>query len=310
MPRIWFILGLVWLGGWGTGCEENIPLTIPAGEEKLVVQGYMEQNAPPFVLLSRSLPAFSSSEPATLAALIHGAAVTITQGGRIYALSEVLVRDLPMAQQRIFAEQFGIDLKKLDPESNIPLYVYTTAELKGAPRQQYHLRIETAGQVLTAVTSIPNPSPLDSLWFVPHPNPANDSLVTLWYRYHDPDTLGNNIRYFTRRNREPFYPGYFTSVLTDEFVNGRIINFPLERGWPKSTKVEDETYRYFGRGDTVQVKWAALDYLHYQFWFTLEADRASNGNPFGFPTTIRSNIQGGLGIWGGYGVSKHTVISK
>jgi hypothetical protein len=53
-----------------------------------------------------------------------------------------------------------------------------------------------------------------------------------------------------------------------------------------------------------------VDYPHYQFWFTLEADRASNGNPFGFPTTIRSNINGGLGIWGGYAVSHHTVTSK
>ncbi|MDQ3291582.1 MAG: DUF4249 family protein, partial [Bacteroidota bacterium] len=157
---------------------------------------------------------------------------------------------------------------------------------------------------------IPNLTPVDSLWFIPHPNPKNDSLVTLWYRYQDPDTLGNNVRFFTSRNREPFYPGYQTSVLTDEFVNGRIIDFPLDRGHPKSEKVDLETYSYFKRGDTVRLKWSAIDYQHYQFWFTMEADRASNGNPFGFPTTVRSNINGGLGIWGGYGVSRHTVISR
>lgn len=295
----------------GSGCEEDIELNIATGEEQLIVQGHIEQEAPPLVFLTRTVPVFAGTEPAKLAAaFVHGATVTVNHGSQSVTLREILVRNLPAAQQQVFAEQFGIDLATVNNSLNIPFSVYTTPDLKGELGQPYGLRIEAEGKILTATTTIPHRAPLDSLWFAPHPNPANDSLVTLWYRYHDPDTLGNNIRYFTSRNREPFYPGYYTSVFTDDFVNGQYINFPLERGHPKSARVDNDTYSYFQRGDTVQVKWAAVDYPHYRFWFTLEADRASNGNPFGFPTTIRSNINGGLGIWGGYAISKHVVVSR
>ncbi len=311
MQRSCFLFLLMLTSSFIWSCEEDIAINIPAGEEQMVVQGYIEQGASPFVLLTRSVPVFSGVDPAQLAAtFVTGARVSVSHGGQTYLLNEVKVQDLPIAEQQIFAEQFGINLQTIPPEKNIPLTVYTTAGLKGALQQQYDLHIEVAGQVLTATTTIPRVTPVDSLWFRPHPVAAQDSLVTLWYRYSDPAGLGNNIRYFTRRNGGAFYPGYFTSVLTDEFVNGRTIDFPLERGWPKSVKVDVDTYSYFRRGDTVELKWAALDYPHYQFWFTLEADRASNGNPFGFPTTIRSNINGGLGIWGGYAVSRHVVISK
>lgn len=307
----WCLFLLVSAGLLGSGCEKDVAINIPAGEEQLIVQGHIEPQAPPFVLITRTVPVFSGTDPAQLAAaFVHGAAVTVSHGGRIVELQETPVRDLPAAQQQVFREQFGLDAATLTNATNIPLAVYTTPDLMGEPGQTYGLRVAAEGKILTATTTIPQPAPLDSLWFAPHPNPANDSLVTLWYRYPDPDTLGNHIRYFTSRNRELFYPGYYASVFTDEFVNGQSINFPLERGHPKYSQVDNDTYSYFQRGDTVQVKWAALDFAHYRFWFTLEADRASNGNPFGFPTTIRSNINGGLGIWGGYGSSKHVAVSE
>ncbi|RDC63177.1 hypothetical protein AHMF7616_01778 [Adhaeribacter pallidiroseus] len=292
-------------------CEEDIAIDLAAGEEKFVVQGHIEQNAPPYVILSRSIPVFGSAvTEAFVNAIVHRAAITIRSAGRVYPLQEVLLTSLPTDQQQIISEQFGFPLPI---ETNSPLAkvtVYTSPDLKGEIGNTYHLQITAEGKTLSATTTIPTPTPVDSLWFRPHPNPKNDSLVTLWYRYPDPDTLGNNVRFFTSRPSEPFYPGYQASVLTDEFVNGRTIEFPLERGYPKSAKVDLETYSYFKKGDTVRLKWAAIDYQHYQFWFTLEADRASNGNPFGFPTTVRSNVTGGLGIWGGYGVSRHTVISR
>ncbi len=311
MKQLVFILLLVSLTGLLSSCEEDIQITIPTGEEKLIVQGHIEQEAPPFVILTRSIPVFAGAETSHFTnTFVHDASITVGTNGQTYSLREVLLRDLPAAQQQLVSEQFGITLPVIPSSPATDFYLYTTADLTGKLGQHYILQINAAGKLLTATTSIPNPTPIDSLWFRPHPDAKNDSLVTLWYRYRDPDTLGNNVRYFTSRNAEPFYPGYQASVLTDEFVNGQSIDFPLERGYAKSAKVDLETYTYFKRGDTVHLKWAALDYQHYQFWFTLEADRASNGNPFGFPTTVRSNIQGGLGIWGGYGVSWHTVISR
>ncbi len=292
-------------------CEEDIAINLVAGEEKLVVQGHIEQNAPPFVILSRSIPVFyAEANEAFANAIVHQATVSVSSAGTVYPLQEVLLTSLSAAQQQIVSEQFGFALPIAPNSSLTKVTVYTSTDLKGETGKSYQLQVNSEGKTLTATTTIPEPTPVDSLWFRPHPNPKNDSLVTLWYRYQDPDTLGNNVRFFTSRNLEPFYPGYQASVLTDEFVNGRTIEFPLERGYPKSAKVDLENYSYFKKNDTVRLKWAAIDYQHYQFWFTLEADRASNGNPFGFPTTVRSNVTGGLGIWGGYGVSRHTVISR
>ncbi|PSR57070.1 DUF4249 domain-containing protein [Adhaeribacter arboris] len=308
----WFVYTILLVSFFGafSSCEEDINLDIATGEEKLVVQGHIEQDAPPFVVLTRSLAVLSNTQSSSFTgSFVHGATVTVSTNSQSSTLQEKRLVDLSLDQKQLVNEFFGINLSS-SPNLATEFYVYTSPDLKGALGQNYRLSITANGKVLTAATTIPHLTPVDSLWFMPHPNSKNDSLVTLWYRYQDPDTLGNNVRFFTSRNGEPFYPGYQASVLTDEFVNGRIIDFPLERGYPKSAKVDLESSGYFERGDTVQLKWAAIDYQHYQFWFTMEADRASNGNPFGFPTTVRSNINGGLGIWGGYGVSRHLVISR
>ncbi|MDQ4142003.1 MAG: DUF4249 domain-containing protein [Bacteroidota bacterium] len=302
---------LISISGLLTSCEEDINLDIAAGEEKLVVHGHIEQETPPFILLSHSIPVLSDTHRSSFTgSFVHGATVAVSTLGQTFTLQEKRLSELSTEQKKQVSELFGITISPSSPDLESNFYVYTTSDLKGELGHSYQLSITANGKLLTASTSIPNLTPVDSLWVMPHPNSKNDSLVTLWYRYQDPDTLGNNVRFFTSRNRGPFYPGYQTSVLTDEFVNGRVIDFPLERGYPKSANVDLETYNYFKRGDTVQLKWSAVDYQHYQFWFTMEADRASNGNPFGFPTTVRSNINGGLGIWGGYGVSRHTVISR
>ena len=175
----------------------------------------------------------------------------------------------------------------------------------------YSLSIEAEGKKLSATTSIPQPIPLDSLWWIPHPNPEKDSLVVFWVRYTDPPGERNYSRYFTKRNREPFFPGYFLSVFNDEFFNGESFNFPLERGQDKDDERDFNTYGYFEKGDRIIVKWCSIDKAHFDFWRTLEESKLHGGNnPFGSPVKIISNINGGLGIWGGYGVSYDTLIVK
>ena len=68
-----------------------------------------------------------------------------------------------------------------------------------------------------------------------------------------------------------------------------------------------DTFGYFWRGDTVVVRAASLDYAHFRFWQTLEYNTGSQG-PFGTYTRIESNINGGLGIWGGISYNDYTII--
>ncbi|WP_347159228.1 DUF4249 domain-containing protein [Pontibacter chitinilyticus] len=304
--KVWPLLLLLLVG-----CEQNLTLDLPEGEEQLVVEGHIEQDAPPILILTRTVPVFSAISPEQLAkSFVHDAQVTVTSQGQDYVLQEVPSTQFSAELKRIVSEQLGIPQQLLGSSSFI-YYVYTSDVLKGELGGFYKLRISQGGHVLTSSTTIPQLNPLDSLWTVPHPYPKQDSLVTLFYRYTDPDTLGNSIRYFTRRNQEPFYPGYFSSVFNDELVNGSSISFPLDRGEPKGQQeVDRELYSYFGKGDTITIRWAAIDLAHYRFWSTLEAEQNNNGSPVGSPNTVQSNIQGGFGIWGGYAVSYYRFIVR
>ncbi|WP_439882913.1 DUF4249 family protein [Pontibacter sp. MBLB2868] len=305
-----FILGVLML--LQTSCEENLTLDIPSGEEKIVVEGHIEQGLPPFIILTRTVPVFTEvSAQALENAFLHNAQVIVSYRGQNYPLTEIASAALTDTQKEIISMQFGLPVALLQANTGFPFYVYTTDALKGEIGGSYGLRISHQGTVLTATTTIPSLNPLDSLWTMPHPDPEQDSLKILYYRYQDPDTLGNSVRYFTKRNSEPYYPGLFSSVFNDELINGGTIVFPLDRGEPRGqAEIDQDLYSYFGKGDTVTVRWAAIDLDHFRFWSTLEGEQNSNGSPIGSPNTTRSNIKGGLGIWGGYGVSYHRLIVK
>lgn len=292
------------------GCEQDLTIDLPEGKEKLVVEGHIEQGAPPVVVLTRTVPVFSEISLASLQeSFVHGAQITVSNEGQSYILREVSSTALTEELREAVSVQMGISKALLRGNGGFQFYVYTTDELLGELGESYSLYINHDGQSLSAVTTIPQLNPIDSLWLVPHPDPEQDSLKTLYYRYSDPDTLGNSIRYSTKRNSEPFFPGLFTSVFNDELVNGSTISFPLDRGEPKGQQeIDEDLYSYFGVGDTITVRWAAIDLPHYRFWYSLENEQNSNGSPIGTPNITQSNIQGGLGIWGGYGVTYHRII--
>lgn len=299
-------------------CERAIDLDLPTGQAQLVVQGHIEPGLPPIVILTNTQPVFAPFDSTTISgSLIHGATVTVTTRDSVFALREVAADSLPTAFVRFFAEQAGI---RLAPNGHLPFrltfYTYLPAPgqppLLGHPGRTYTLRAQAPdGRALSANTSLPWPRSLDSLWFKPLAGgtPA-DSLLVLWYRFRDPDTLGNATRYFTKVNAEPFYPPQLQSVFTDEFVNGRTVDFSLERGRPRSApSVDAARAGLFRRGDTVTVRWCAIDQPHFRFWLSVDNALNSNGSPLAAPAALNSNVRGGLGIWGGYGTTYKTAVA-
>ena len=57
------------------------------------------------------------------------------------------------------------------------------------------------------------------------------------------------------------------------------------------------TTGFWNIGDEVQVKWSAVDRRSWDFWVSLEYNNP--GGPFGAPAQAKTNINGGLGVWGG-----------
>jgi hypothetical protein len=307
------IFGAIFLAfslGFLFSCETDIDLDLPEGKPAIVVEGHIEPSQSPVIVLTKSAAIFSGFSTAQMEnSFVHHAKIFVIAGNQEFELQEMSSFNVSAETLQLIAGQYGLTINPVTGKLPFNFYFYTSPELKGEPGKNYRLRIQTENEMLTAATSIPQLNPLDSLWFKPHPNPKNDSLVMLWYRYKDPDTLGNCVRYFTKRNQETFYPGYFASVFIDEFVNGKpFIDFPLQRGEPKSKEPDFATFGYFKKGDTITVKWSATDLAHYRFWNSLETEFSSQGNPIGSPTVIQSNINGGLGIWGGYGSTYHKIV--
>ncbi len=292
-----------------TSCEEEYIPDLGESPVEIVVEGYIEagQNAiPPYVILTRSTSFFSSIDTDQLNGLfVHDAIVRISNETDTINLKEFCLASLDPVQQQLAAELLGLG----NADSiGIDICVYlepTFVPQIGEEGKRYDLEVIADGETLTATTTIPYSVPLDSLYYVPTPD-MNDTLVELRCAITDPGNSVDFYRYFTQQNNDPLYPGV-NSVIDDVFFDGESFEFPLARGQLRTQEFDLESFGYFWKGDTIQVKWCTLDEAHYQFWSTLEFNSGSEG-PFASFTRVESNINGGLGVWGGYAASYHELI--
>jgi hypothetical protein len=126
-------------------------------------------------------------------------------------------------------------------------------------------------------------------------------------RATDKQGFGDYVRYFTKTNSDPFFPG-FNSVFDDQVIDGKTYTIQVDRGVNKNINTED-TDIYFNPGDTATLKLCNIDRATFDFWRTFEFSFQSIGNPFSSPTRILCNISnGGLGYFGGYAAQYRTVV--
>lgn len=276
--------------------------------EEIVVEGYIEagdQPTPPYVILTKSSPFFSSlSLDAFEGLFIHDAEMTVSNGNETVSLSEICFNDLTPEQQDLLADFLGTQADSLG--LNFCVYTDLSFSMFGEVGKSYDLEIQVDGKLLTATTSIPQLSEIDSLIFDPIPDPENDTLQELTGAFSDPAGVQNYYRYFTEVNQEGLLPG-LSSVVEDIVFDGQSFEFPIPKAQSRTEEIKPETYGYFLEGDTVTVKWCAIDQAHFEFWSTLEFN-AQNQGPFASYTRISSNVDGGLGIWGGYAAKYYEEV--
>ena len=172
--------------------------------------------------------------------------------------------------------------------------------MTGEVGKSYFLKIETAeGELVTSVTTIPQPVPLDSLWF--QLQGESDSLGWLWATLSDPPVIENQYRWFAKRiGKDNDFITPSGSVFEDKFFDGLSFDFAYNRGEPPySTAEEDDNEEdgFYKVGDTIAVKFASITKESYKFWRAAETQVVSNGSPFGTPAPLETNIVGGIGIF-------------
>jgi Domain of unknown function (DUF4249) len=288
-----FFVSILLLGA--TGCEKAISFKPADTTPKLVVEATIESGQAPVVILSNSLDYFGQINPQILLnSFVRNADVFISNGVRTHKLKEYTV-DLGLGN-RIF--YYSIDSASL------------ATAFTGTFNTRYSLRIVSNGKEYLANTTIPLlAKKIDSIWWKKAPDNPDTLRVALMAKTTDPPGLGNYIRYFTRRNSEPFYPGE-NSVFDDQIVDGTTYEVQVDRGLNRNgNNTEGENRVFFLRGDTITLKFTNIDKACFDFWRTMEFGYASVGNPFSTPTKVLGNISNGaLGYFGGYAVQNISVV--
>ena len=274
-------------------CEKDVSFKLDTVAPKLVVEATIENGQPPVVFLSRSLAYFSTLNPDSLSAsFVRDAEVWVTNASNTHKL-------------RLYTVPLG---------GGYNSYYYSTdssdlaTAITGELNTGYLLRIRWQGKEYSASTTIPRITRrIDSVYWKPAPAGNIPYKVVLMIRATDPPGYGDYIRYFTKQNGDPFYPG-LNSVFDDQVIDGSTYEIQVERGVLRNG-IAGEAYSFFDKGDTVTLKFCNIDKATFDFWRTMEFTYSSVGNPFSSPTKVMSNIKGGaLGYFGGYAAQFRRIV--
>jgi len=264
-------------------CEKSVELDFPKSESQVIVDGWIEQNRYPKVIITRSLPYFSEIDSATFRDLVvTKAKVSVTVGNK----TEILTLH--------------------HNKKYFPPYIYQGFQIKGEVGKTYKLKVSIGDKTLSATTSISEPPSIDSLWAINHPK--KDSLKQLMIQFTDDPAIQNYYRLFTKiKNKQKIYKPAYGSVFTDRTINGLTTNFPLFKGYSTNQAKED---LYFSLGDTVSVKFCTTTKESFRFWKMFQSEMFNSSNPFATSSQeLEGNVKGdGKGIWTGYGAEYNIII--
>ncbi len=288
------------------GCQDEvIPVTVPNAEQ-YVVEGVIEageNTGPSYVIISKSVPFFSEINPNQFASLfINNAEVAVSDGSKIVNFTKLCLSNIPPELQETAGELVGINVDSTDVD--LCIYIDLNDELNRTFGGTYDLKIRIEDDELFSTTTIPELVELSNFVFKDTPGESIDTMAQLFCTINDPEVT-NYYRYFTAAEGSGLIPP-FSSITDDVQFNGQEFEFPISKA-ELPTADFDDSYGLFEIGDTVQIKWTTLDQAHFEFWNTFEYARNNQG-PFSSYTRIKSNVDGGFGVWGGYAVQFINLI--
>jgi hypothetical protein len=319
-------------------CETPISLTIQGKEDTKIIEGWIENDKPAVIVISKSLAYFSSvTAEALLASIDTNAIVKISDDmGNTEELQRLLYSDIlkeykeqafdlilnhsfmyflisNIAPNPLEALSDPFILQKL---SNQKHFAYVGKTIKGKPGHTYNLYVESAGKVYTAQTTIPlNTVQVDSFALYKR---GNDTTATLRIFLTDRVETYDCYRFFLKiDNLDWHYESVYMGAFDDLTFNGLSGSYELLRS-PQanigisgmSNAAREDYYRpTFKMGDIVHIKSTLTDKAAIDYWFPLQMDISMGSNPFMTPGTYISNIKGEnvTGIWSGYHVRYDTV---
>lgn len=303
LSLVFAFLGLLTL----VSCEKEIKVNLSESDKKIVVEGFIESESQPYVTLTYSIGFFDKIDLNSVE-YVRNAVVNVEDlsTGKNLTLKEYKV------DTTIGPKTFSFSIYAPDYTDPVAM------SFKGEVGHTYRLTIQSSGKSFVGYTQIPASVGLDSVRLEPVKGKENE-FSTLRANYADPDTFGNCVRLETLAKRyekdgspELFFTS-FNSVYDDNIINGTMVPLTIDLGYDKTktySREEFETLGYVRKGDTITVKWSAIDKSVFSFYQTLTFSAGSVGNPFSSPTKIQGNVSGALGVWAGLGTKMYTIIDS
>lgn len=254
-------------------------------EPEVVVEGGIVSNGFAKVYLSQSKILNSTWDSIALSKLpVVSAKVTVSDGNR----TEILVG-------------------RVD-KNRLPYFVYTGSQIRGEVGKAYTLTVSYRGKEITARTIIPEPILLDSIRLCPTED--CDTLYQATAYFNDPRDEANYYKIFTQvEGRDDDYYNAFMGTFSDEVLVPPVAKAEINRGF-RHTDLKKFT-PFFVPGEKVDICFSQITEQGFRFWSLYENEVINSGNPV-FPNTtnLPGNVEGGLGIWMGYGTAIYQVEVK
>jgi len=287
-------------------CTKEVKIDIPGFEEQLVVDGRIDQNGFPIVILSTSQNIYAPTDlSAYLSSMISDATVSVSDGTNSVNLSPMSIVDLPDESKKRVAEMLSVEYNEV---SFLPIKVFSSTDpaILGSEGKSYTLSIQWKGQKYEGTTYLLPAVHLDNLYW--KADVQNSSYGSCMARLTDPAQEENCYKWeprniTTQSNGQPkdvLFRHRGNPYFSDQFFNG--LTFEFETRYPKPDTTFPSGYHKFYRlGDTILIKLSRLESKVFEFFEKKDAQQSNSGSPFATPVNIPTNIAGGaLGIWAGY----------
>jgi hypothetical protein len=176
--------------------------------------------------------------------------------------------------------------------------------MEGEVGKTYKLKVVYSGRTVEAETVIPEPQ---SLTYI-RPEKVSDTSYEISAGLDDNPQTKDYYKFFTMiKGKDKIYESSFMGLVDDADLSEDASEVRV-LGKFTSSFGSSENNTYFSPGDEVYVRFCTLSEESYNYWSDFEDVASLSLNPF-FPVTkkIRSNVQGGLGYWAGYGSRYYSV---
>ncbi|MDO7614664.1 MAG: DUF4249 domain-containing protein [Crocinitomicaceae bacterium] len=288
-------------------CSKEVEIDIPGYVSELVVDGTIETNQHPLVLLSTSADIYSATDLSSyLTGFVYDAEVEIICENDTFDLQLYNIADLPLQSQYKLAEM--LRLKKHSEILQIPIMVYSNTALIGEINKDYTLRIRHNNKSYVGTTKIVPPTPLDSIYWKLEPETIEYGYS--WAILSDTPNQFDGYKWEVKRTnlksnglpKDDIFKRGRGGYFDDQYFDGISFEFFYENPMNRKDSTHLKEYkRYYRLGDTVVVKFSKMDEYVFTYYDAKLNQIVNSGNPFSTPINAPSNMSdGALGVWAGY----------